>query len=175
MATEKFKALTHYIIHRCSDHPNQLGSIRLYKTLWFSDVIAYQLRGESITGESYVKRQRGPVPKHILATLEEFEHEGKIVVVRPRFLYDTTKYIALLPPDVRPLSEDDKVIASDVLDALLQRTANAVSEMTHDLIWHAAHEGEEIPLYATLAAVPGDVTPDVVDWGMRAAEQRSSA
>jgi hypothetical protein len=59
MATEKFKALVHYIVASCDD-PQRLGATKLNKVLWFADAFSYRATKNSITDETYVKRQRGP-------------------------------------------------------------------------------------------------------------------
>ena len=175
MASEKFTALVHYIIQECTDRPSELGAVRLNKVLWFSDVIAYKLHGRGITGESYVKRQYGPVPKHILQTLEELEREDKILVLEPEYRFDTRKFIARTAPASQTLSDEERAIAGAVLDDVLGRTANAVSEMSHDAIWQAAEEGEEIPLFATLAGHDGEITEEVIEWAARSCAQRVTA
>ncbi|KQU87539.1 hypothetical protein ASD12_08485 [Mesorhizobium sp. Root102] len=164
MATAKFKALVHFIVHECREHPGRLGAIRLNKALWYTDVMSYKMNGVSVTGESYVKRKKGPVPAQILATLRELKNEGKILIQEPEFLYDARKFISLANPSVETLSEDDRILAKSILDSVCGVTANAISEMTHDVIWDAAAEGEEIPLYATLASELGEVTEDVKSW-----------
>ena len=163
MATEKFKALVHYIIHDCHD-PDELGSIRLNKALWFADVFSYQEAGVSITGETYRKRQFGPVPAHILQTLETLVNEGAIVIREPEFEFDTRKFISLRAPNVDVLSEKDKKIASVILDSVRSRRATEISEMTHNVVWDLALEGEEIPLHATLSAISGGITEEILDW-----------
>ena len=57
MATEKFKALVHFIVHECQENPSKLGAIRLNKALWYTDVVSFRASGASVTNESYVKRQ----------------------------------------------------------------------------------------------------------------------
>lgn len=175
MATEKFQSLVHHIIHECSDHPGRLGAVRLYKALWFADVLAFQVHGESITGEGYIKRQFGPVPKHIITTLKALENQGAITILEPEYKFDTRKFIARSSPPTETLSDDERNIANAVVKALLEHTANAVSEMSHDVIWQAAAEGEEIPLSATLAAQPGEITEEVVNWAIDAMTQREAA
>ena len=161
---DQYKALVHHIIHECNDHPERLGAIRLNKALWFSDVIAFQVDGEPITGETYVKLKFGPVPRHIPAALQELEQEGSIAIKKSEFVYDMHKFYSTCSPDPDALSDNVKRIVSNVLGDLLGHTANAVSEMSHDIIWNAAHEGEEIPVYATLVAVPGEITQDMIEW-----------
>ena len=174
MALTKFKSMVHYVINECADYPAQLGAIRLNKVLWFADVTAYKLDGKSITGERYVKRQFGPAPARILPILAELEKSGDIVVMEPEFAYDTRKFISLKPSTGR-LSNREKLITSAVLNGVLGRTANAISEMSHDQIWDAAKEGEEIPLHATLAATPGEITPEVIEWATQCLKDRASA
>jgi hypothetical protein len=164
MANEKFKALVHYLVHECRDHPNILGAIRLNKALWYTDVVSYKANGVPVTGESYVKRKRGPVPAHILATLRELEAEGKIVIREPEYQYDVRKFISLVQPESEPLSDDERELARGILGTVCGFTANAISEMTHDNIWDAAAEGEEIPLYATLASDVGEISENVRSW-----------
>ncbi len=162
----KFKALVHFILYECRgpDNVSNLGAIRLNKTLWYSDVMAYKMReGRSITESEYVKRQKGPVPKYILRTLEELKEENKIDIEEPKFPYDTRKFICKEAPQDALLSDEDKEIANLALDIVLGRTANEISEETHTIIWNAAKLGETIPLYATLAEAPGEVTPEIVE------------
>ncbi len=164
MATEKFKALVHFIVHECQDNPRKLGAIRLNKTLWYTDVVAYRLAGASVTNETYVKRKMGPVPSHILSTIDELKAEGLLHVQEPQGQYDSRKYISLEEPDTSSLSADDIDLAKTVLSSVLGHTANMISEMTHDIIWEAASDGEEIPLYATLASDRGAITDEVKAW-----------
>ena len=165
MSTAKFKDLVHYIVHKCD--PSMLGAIRLNKALWYVDVLTYQMTGSSVTGDTYRKRQFGPVPSRILATLEALEGEGRIAIQRPEYAYDMTKYFSLQAPDDEALSKEERHLVDGVLDGLLGFSANAISERTHDSIWRAAMNGEEIPLHATLVAVPGEVTPEILAWADR--------
>ena len=151
----KFKALVHHIIHECA-RPDQLGAIRLNKVLWFSDVTAFRIEGKPITTEKYVKRQRGPVPRRILQALKALEASGDIAIVEPEHEFDTRKLMSVKSPRSKLLTSREKLITSAVLSAVLDRTANEISEMSHDDIWRAAAEGEEIPLCATLATMPGE-------------------
>ena len=164
MATEKFKALVHFVVHECRESPARLGAIRLNKTLWYTDVAAYQSAGASVSSETYVKRRMGPAPAHILSTIRELSDEGKILVQEPEGQYDSRKFISLLEPDPGVLSDDEKGLAKHVLSVVLGYTANGISEATHDIIWEAADDGEEIPMYATLAADLGEITDDVRSW-----------
>ena len=56
---EKLKELILHVSKKA--RLRDLGSIKLNKVLWFSDITAYLHLGEPITGETYLKRQFGPV------------------------------------------------------------------------------------------------------------------
>lgn len=160
---KKFEALVHYIIKECSD-PRRLGAIRLNKVLWFADVIMYQIEGASIAGETYVKRQHGPVPRHILRTLESLEAAEAIMIVEPQYKFDTRQFISRTSPRSDLLSQQERDVVKVVLDDLLGRSAGAVSEISHDQVWATAMEGETIPLCATLVAEPLGIRSDVREW-----------
>ena len=163
MATEKFKALVHFIVHECLDNPGRLGSVRLNKALWFTDMTSYQMTGASVTSEKYVRRKMGPVPATILRTIRELEQEGKIVVQGRKTYYDPYRYISLVDPD-SCLSQSDRSLAREAINFVCGHSANEISNTTHDEVWSAAKEGEEIPLYATLATGKGTITDDVKIW-----------
>lgn len=175
MATEKFKALTHFIVHKCRDNPSRLGATRLNKALWFADTYAYAKYGNSITGDSYVKRQNGPVPKHILRTVEELKSDGSIIVQEPEFQYDARKFISLVAPNDDVLSAEDKEIAGIAVDLMCEASTTDISESTHDIVWHAAAMGEEIPMYAIFASNEGEVTGEVIDWANQSIANREAA
>lgn len=169
----KFKALVHFILYECRGKVASLGAIRLNKALWYSDVMAYKMReGKSITESEYVKRNKGPVPRYILRTLEELSEENTITIEEPQFPYDTRKFICRKAPEDELLSDEEKKIALLALDIVFDRTANEISEETHTIIWNAAKQGETIPLYATLAESPGEVTPEIVGQIERAWQHR---
>lgn len=172
MAPEKLKKLVHYTVARC-DEPARLGATKLNKTLWYSDSIAYRLNAVSITGETYVKRQHGPVPKRVLEALTELESEGKIAVREAtHFGFPQRQFISMCEPDKAVFSEQELSIINDVVDAICQRhTASSISDMSHDQVWEAAQIGEEIPLWATLAAAPGEITDRAKEWARSVIER----
>jgi hypothetical protein len=163
--TEKFKALVHYVVASAGD-PQRLGATRLNKILWFSDTLAYRLTGVPISGETYVKRQRGPVPKHILRTIRELESTGKIHVrEREHFRYRTRLFVALEEPDTTAFSTQELAIVDAMISEICgNHTAASISDLSHDEIWDAANEGEEIPIHTSLVSQPGEFTEELMRW-----------
>ena len=175
MSTGKFKALVHYMVHKSQDSPGRLGDLRLDKALWFADKLAYQIDGESITGEVYVKRKKGPVPKSIQGTLQELQDEGKVLVQDSEHRFMPRNFLSLVAPENDVLSEIDRLLADHVLRFVWQHEAEDISELTHDEIWDAAIEGEEIPLYATLVSGIGAITDEIREWADSVVQEREAA
>jgi len=69
------------------------------------------------------------------------------------------------------LSEQDRAILDVCTDIICGGyTAAEVSEQTHDQIWEAAQDGEEIPLYAIFASRRGAITDEVRAWANETAK-----
>lgn len=164
MNRSKFKALVHYVIAKSDS--SRLGSIRLNKILWYVDTFAYRAEGASVTGGAYVKRQFGPVPRHILGMLGELEHENAIVIRdREQFGYPMKAYVALTDPDTSVFSAKEIALINEVKEAICYgHTAESISELSHDQVWEAANIGEDIPMWATLASSAGPMTEEVEQW-----------
>lgn len=160
---EKTKSLVHYVISQCPN-PDVLGSIKLNKVLWVSDLWAYVERGEPITGEHYIKRQHGPVVASMVGILGELEAEARIVQRQiPRGA--KVDYFALTEPDLSMFTATEiSLVDGAIRFVCLENTSSEISERTHDIIWKLAEIGEEIPLHAMLASELGEVTPEDVEW-----------
>ena len=158
----KFAHLVHYVCAKCDD-PKKLGATKLNKILWYADTIAYRETGKTISGEkSYIKRQHGPVPKKILLVLEQLKENEKIL---QRNVGRLKEFIPLQPADPSQFTRKEQEIIDSVIEIVCNdHTASSISELSHDMIWEAAKEGEEIPVYAVLAANPGIITKDDQKW-----------
>jgi len=161
----KFKALVHYVCDKASD-PSVLGSVKLNKVLWYSDSIYYMIEGNSITGETYVKRQHGPVPRHIVRAVNELVSEGKVARGRvDHFGFTKNEYIAIKESDVGPFSaEQIKLVDAAFEHVCLNHTARSISEETHGVIWQIAAMGEDIPLATVFASDVGEVDEEDFAW-----------
>ena len=161
----KFKALVHYVCDKSND-PSVLGSVKLNKVLWYSDAVHYMVTGQSITGETYIKRQHGPVPRHIVGAMNELVMEGKIARGRvDHFGFTKNEYIAIKESDVRPFTADEiKLVDAAFQHVCLDHTARSISEETHGVIWQIAAMGEEIPLATVFASDVGEIDEDDLSW-----------
>ena len=173
MAGTTLKDLVHFVIHQCKDEPERLGAIRLNKALWFIDTVAYQSRGSSVSGAKYVKREMGPVPKAILPTLDRLKQTGKIDIKESQHAYGPRLFISQVDPGKSSgLSKRDQDLARAAVDFVCGHTTHEVSELTHQLAWRAASEGEEIPLCATLVSERGIITERIRRWASKVVRNR---
>jgi Protein of unknown function (DUF4065) len=173
----KFKALVHYIVATSGD-PQRLGATRLNKICWYVDTLSFRIAARPVTNEVYVKRQHGPVPRSILQTLRELEHDQKIHVREHHYLPGRTMriFVALEDADVSVFSSSELEIIDFVIDHVCKNhSAASISELSHDIIWETACYGEEIPLAATLVAQPAELKDEVRAWISRTVEKAEAA
>ena len=165
---EKFKGLVHYICEKATD-PAMLGSVKLNKVLWYSDSIQYMISGESITGETYVKRQHGPVPRHVVPAIDQLVAERKIARGRvDHFGFVKTEFIAIADANVSMFSAEQIKLVDEAFEHVcMNHTARSISEETHGVIWQIADMGEEIPLPTVFAADVGEIDETDMDWAKK--------
>jgi uncharacterized phage-associated protein len=163
----RFAQLVHYICYRC-ETPQQLGKTKLNKILWFSDMLNFERTGKPLTGETYVKLQFGPVPKHIDEAIGDLQSSGKLSVRLPQQTYDSTLFFATEAPDLSGFTADEISLVDRLIETISRNhTATSISRVTHDDIYELAEMGEEIPYEAFLAAELGDVTVDDFHWAQK--------
>lgn len=167
MASRKrFKQMVHYVCDRCGD-PTKLGATKLNKALWYADTFAYRLTGRSISGETaYTKRQFGPVPKRILEALRQLESEGALHIRETEYFGKPKReFISLRHADLSAFNESERDIMDQVVDVICNDyTASSISDLSHDIIWEAAELGEDIPIFAVLAAKGAPVSKADMAW-----------
>lgn len=161
-----YEKVVHYIIDKVKDDPSKLGSTKLNKILWFSDLLYYLESGKSITGEKYKKLQHGPVPSSILSVIRKIESDGVIARRQDSFHgYPQIQYLSLKDADISGFTGAQKNIIDEMIDVICNNhTANSISELTHNEMWNMAADNEEIPLYSVFTITPGEITSSDVEW-----------
>lgn len=164
----KFTAAVHYICNKADD-PSVLGAVKLNKVLWYSDVIHFTITGRPITGETYVKRQHGPVPRHVLGALEDLVRGGRVARGKvDHYGFMKNEYISLVEPDLSLFTADEIARLDEAFEHVcLNHTAKSVSEETHGVVWQLASMGEELPYSTVFASVVGEINEGDVDWAVR--------
>src|SRR5579862_1192538 len=75
----KLRELVVYIAKRSEDD-SCFGAVKLNKLLFYSDFLAFLHLGKSITGQRYVKLERGPSPERFDVVKKQMQHDGDIAV-----------------------------------------------------------------------------------------------
>jgi hypothetical protein len=176
VSASKFKSLVHYICSRRADKRETLGAVKLNKILWLSDLSAYYELGRSITDSRYVKQEFGPVPARVKPALRELEQDGVLRIREAdHFGKQKKEYVVYQPTTGDFLSPEEREIVDRLIDDVCDRhTATSVSEETHNHIWKAAEEGEELPLF-TVFARPGVITDVERMWAQTVLESQDEA
>ena len=125
---EKFKNVLHYIIYKCGFR-NTVGRTVLHKLLYFSDFNHYELYGESITNETYQKKERGPVPIHFESAMEELVDENKVRLGKRKLPCGKTmnRYFSLKEPEI-DLNEDELSVINKVIKDISHMNGKQIGE-----------------------------------------------
>jgi Protein of unknown function (DUF4065) len=164
MPNERLADLMHYVIWR-SD-PSELGATKLYKICWYSDLEAYRMSGNTISGATHYKRlQHGPVPKNASHVIEHLQQSGKIAVSTENYFdRPKTMYMARTRPAISAFTSDEIAIIDHVAEIICSKhTAASISSLSHDGLWAEIEMGAEIPV-AAAAVIPGEITAEDLDW-----------
>ena len=168
---EKFKELVLYICDQCCQDPDRLGKTKLNKILWNADKYWYLLKGESITGERYIKRQHGPVSEKLDGVLVELEREGLLRIDTIEY-FDKEKfqYLPTRIPNVDFLASEELDFLNRAIEYVCNKTAVQASDETHTEAWKISAIGEEIPLYTAVMEEPGELDESDMEWALGAIE-----
>ncbi|MFL6375219.1 MAG: Panacea domain-containing protein [Pyrinomonadaceae bacterium] len=121
-------AMVAYLVSRGHD----IYKTNLNKLLFYSDMTAYFLRGEGISGATYVNMPFGPVPDHIEAVIETLVSNG---TVQRRDVPDIGKNAVRFELGYEgadsELSDDDRQVLDWVLKTYGEMGAGELSELSH--------------------------------------------
>lgn len=151
---EKFKNIIHYIIHVCQDK-YEIGRTVLYKLLYFSDFNYYELYEISLTGEKYIHKPNGPIPKNFIECKDELITEGKIIEETKKVI-DFSKYIysSIQEPSIN-FSEKELNVIDDCIVNLAPFGSRGISNYSHgDKPWRLSKEGQELNYEAVFYRSP---------------------
>ena len=148
---DKYKHLVHYIAWRAGKN-DWFGATKLYKVLWFADARLFVLTGKPITGETYVRKEFGPFPLHIMHVRDELERDG-IIRVSKETDSNLTRIVALAPADSHIFSSQELSAVNFWIEHIdKDHTAASISDRTHDYAWEIAGMNEDLPLFAPLVS-----------------------
>ena len=145
----KFRELLLYVATESEDD-FRFGVTRLNKILYFSDFKAFAMLGCAITGATYRRGDRGPVPNELRSVLRKMEAEGEVERTERRDLNLLLKRIVpLRVPDLAAFSGQEIEITDRVMLELRTLDAAQSRLLSHlDVGWRIARHGEAIPYHS---------------------------
>ena len=170
----KFAELLLYVAEESEDDP-KFGATKLNKIMYFSDFEAFGILGRPITGASYRRLERGPVPVEILSVLSELEREGEAIRVQTRYFHLLQKRVKpLRSPDLSLFRADEIAIVDAVMNELRTLNASEVSALSHlEVGWQIARDGEVIPYHSAYLSDRGPTAREGAVWEQVRHERQS--
>lgn len=137
----KFENLILYILERCAGKPN-VGETVLYKLLYFSDFNYYEQYEEHLSGATYRKFAKGPVPREINDVLKGMLDRGALqAFVADYYGYRQKRYFPLVAADKRLFNGAELDVVDKVIDQLSGMSAKEISRYSHgDMPWKASSD-----------------------------------
>ena len=123
-----------------------LGRTKLMKLLYYTDYEWLEKTGASITGDAYVAKPFGPMPKHALETLQRLEKRGAIRIEKTKIVdYDQERYLPLEDPDASLFTREELEHLETIVRRFEHWTAKQMTNLSHeDWPWKSTRLGEEI-------------------------------
>jgi hypothetical protein len=174
----KLKAAILYICSKCE--APQLGSVKLHKVLYYTDMLHYAFVGTSVTGATYRKRPFGPTCDELLSTLRELNNQGAIQIKDVDYFgYVKREYIAVESAETHRFSNIEKKLLDEVIEFVcFNNSAKTISEFSHNRAWEIAEFGDVLPYNSIFHVFPSEVSPETMEWATAEVEkledQRSS-
>jgi hypothetical protein len=143
----------------------ELDPVKLNKVLWYSDAHAFLTRGASITGSTYIRKPRGPVPKFNRAAIENLSRRDAVAPGKKHSAGGVwePRVDSISEPDTSLLSPNDLQVFDAMIVKVGTRTSQAVSDRTHGEIWELAKDGQDIPLYTVFAECAREPSPEYME------------
>jgi len=136
----KLRALLLYCISKCEDD-TYFSKTKLFKYSFFSDIVAYQWWGNSITGVDYLAMDYGPVPDGGLSILDKLVADRDVALVKRPM---QQRYVAYAEPELSLFTSEEIALVDKVIDLLRKEDAEATSELSHGFLgWKAARKRAE--------------------------------
>lgn len=174
---EKLVGAIHYVCEKAGE--SALDPIKLNKVLWYSDCMAYLLRGRSITNATYIRKQHGPVPRAQKSAIDELENQGAIKVgqINENGTWEK-RFDVIAEADKTRFDGEELAIIDRVFKAVSKKDSMEISEQTHGNVWELAAMNEPVPLYTVFAEKLAPITAEhiklaTVDLG-RSTQHRSA-
>jgi len=124
-----------------------LGKTKLMKLLYFADFEHFERYDVPITGATYGRLPKGPVPREALDVLKEMDERELLEISNePVGNHVRERYIPLVDPDLSVFSAAERNTLNEVTVLFRKFTLTEIIERSHqEAPWLACSTGESIP------------------------------
>ncbi len=148
---EKLGNTVLYLLRGCGG--TRPGVTSLLKLLYFADYEHYRRHLSTITGETYVALERGPVLDNYKTLFQEFVQDGILSAHEVAIQGQTSKkleYRSNCEPDDGIFSESERETLNEVIQDYGHETGRNLSDITHlegpwGFVWSPSDPGRTIP------------------------------
>ena len=130
-----------------TENVQNLGRTKLYKLLYFLDFDHYEKYGESVTGESYLNKELGPVPANAEEVINKMKDDELLDILLEQVMdFIRHKFVAKVHHDSKVFSPTEIEMLCEVAEKWKYHTANEIVSATHgEAPWIATAREEIIP------------------------------
>ncbi len=143
LRVEKFKNVLLYILERCAGKPN-VGEKVLGMLLYFSDFNNYEIYEEQLTGATYRKLPKGPIPDELELILTQMMEERQLHSVMTEYHgYPIVRYLPLVKPDLTLLLASEVGVIDKLIAHMGDWSEAMISAYAHgDRPWEVTKDNE---------------------------------
>lgn len=162
---KKFENLILYICEKSAgDH--YFGRTKLNKLLYFADFGHFRERGQSISGEQYMAIQNGPVPRHMVGTLDKMKRDGILREdeIDIGLAHPMQRPVATQTTDMSAFSSGEIAYVDEMLAKYARMTGTELANLSHSEPGYRAASYKETIEYGTSYLPPYvTITPALVE------------
>jgi uncharacterized phage-associated protein len=147
MDMDKLHQIVLYFLHVAPRH--KLGATKLWKLLYYVDLLHWTQFGHTVTELVYRKTRHGPLPGGA-ELLEAAVEQGCLTVAQvKRFNHQQTTYTGQTPPDMTNFRFSERAILAEVALHFAGATAGQLeSAIRHSAPWKANRHGDVLGMTA---------------------------
>jgi uncharacterized phage-associated protein len=147
---EKFIELIMLFSKRGTNEGLVIGSTKLNKLLFFTDMRTYTELGEPVTGARYFRLKYGPAARAMWPVREELVDTKQVEFEGHDPMNWNDVLVPLRDPDLSLFSQEELRIANEVFDEMRRFNATAISDYSHKQSagWNVMDNEEDIPYEA---------------------------
>lgn len=144
---DKYKQAILFVLNSKANN-GLLGKVKLFKLLYYIDFDHYQAFNTPITGDTYYKRQYGPVGVNAEDLLQEMQAE-ELIAIKRRSVGNYEQYVFKALADPNPpeyWGKSEFEVLNHVVDTWTNHRTGEIVTATHgEVPWRAVDISEEIP------------------------------